>query len=101
MPNGFCWLARSTESEVMQTPQLPNGSNNQFPFDKSPNPNETSVIPLSFTEGVTAPAPYYPYGKQKEEDGAVNLRELWRRIKRRKWMIAVIVSISTLMTVVE
>jgi succinoglycan biosynthesis transport protein ExoP len=87
----------------MQTPQLPNGNgkNNQFPFEKVPNPNETSVIPLSFTEGVTPPNPYYPYNKQKEEEGAINLRELWRRIKRRKWLIALIVSIATMMTVVE
>ena len=85
----------------MQTPQLPTGNNNQFPFDKTPNPNETSVIPLNLNESAPAPNPYYPYSKQKEEEGALNLRELWRRIKRRKWLIAVIVSVATLMTAVE
>lgn len=85
----------------MQTPQLPNGNNPQFPFEKAPNPNETSVIPINLTEGVTGPNAYYPYGKQKEEEGSINLRELWRRIKRRKWLIVLIVSIATIMTAVE
>lgn len=85
----------------MQTPQLPTGNNNQFPFDKTPNPNETSVIPLNLTENAAASAPYYSYNKQQEEEGAINLRELWRRVKRRKWLIAVIVTVATLMTAVE
>lgn len=85
----------------MQTPQPPNGKNNQFPFERAPNPNETSVIPINLTEGGNSPVPYYSYEKQKEEEGAINLREVWRRIKRRKWLIVFIVSIATLMTAVE
>lgn len=85
----------------MQTPQLPNGSSNQFPYDKTPNPNETSVIPLNLTESAAASGQYYSYNKQKEEEGSINLRELWRRVKRRKWLVAVIVSVATLMTAVE
>ncbi|MEP7341431.1 MAG: polysaccharide biosynthesis tyrosine autokinase [Acidobacteriota bacterium] len=83
----------------MQTPHLPNGNHHQFPFDKSPNGNETSVIAIS-PENVS-PNAYYPYGKQKEEENAINLRELWRRIKRRKWLVVLIVSVTTLMMAVE
>jgi len=83
----------------MQTPQLPNSNPQQFPFDNAPNANSTSVIPLS-TEAA-GPNAYYPYGKQKEEENAIDLRELWRRIKRRKWLIVLIVSVSTLLMAVE
>jgi len=83
----------------MQTPQLPNSNPQQFPFDNAPNANSTSVIPLS-TEAA-GPNAYYPYGKQKEEENAIELRELWRRIKRRKWLIVLIVSVSTLLMAVE
>src|SRR5689334_19203885 len=84
----------------MQTPQLPNSNHHQFPFDKAPNSNETSVIAISAEN--TSPNAYYPYGgKQKEEENAINLRELWRRIKRRKWLVILIVSVTTLMMAVE
>jgi len=83
----------------MQTPQLPNTNQHQFPFDKLPNSNETSVIPIN--PDNTGPNSYYPYGKQKEEENAINLRELWRRVKRRKWLVILIVSVTTLLMAVE
>ncbi|MEO6726873.1 MAG: polysaccharide biosynthesis tyrosine autokinase [Blastocatellia bacterium] len=83
----------------MQTPQLPNGNQHQFPFEKSPNSSETSVIPMSAEN--TGPNTYYPYGKQKEEESSINLRELWRRVKRRKWLVILIVSVTTILMAVE
>ncbi len=80
--------------------QPPNG-NPQFPFDRMANQAETSVIPINYTEGVPAPSPYFPYDRNEPEEGVLNLRELWRRIRRRKWMIIVIVSIVTTLSAVE
>src|SRR5690348_15919035 len=83
----------------MQTPQLPNNNPQQFPFENAPNASSTSVIPLG-AESL-GPNAYYPYGKQKEEENTINLLELWRRIKRRKWLVVLIVSVSTLLMTVE
>lgn len=80
--------------------QPPNG-NQQFPFDRMANQPETSVIPINYTEGVPAPSPYFPYERMEPEEGVLNLRELWFRIRRRKWLILVIVSIVTLLSAVE
>lgn len=80
--------------------QPPNG-NQQFPFDRMANQQETSVIPINYTEGVPAPSPYFPYERNEPEEGVLNLRELWFRIRRRKWLILVIVSIVTLLSAVE
>lgn len=80
--------------------QPPNG-NPQFHFDRMANQAETSVIPINYTEGVPAPSPYFPYERNEPEEGVLNLRELWFRIRRRKWMIIVIVSIVTVLAAVE
>ena len=85
----------------MQPPQSPN-QNLPSPFDRPANgPVDTSVVPINYTEGVPAPSPYFPYERQDQEESSLNLRELWRKVKRRKWLILAIVAIATTMTAVE
>ncbi len=51
--------------------------------------------------GVTLPGPGgYGYGNYAPEDDKIHLRELWRVVRRRKWLIASIaLIITTLMTI--
>ena len=83
----------------MQNPQANNG--NQFPFEKMANRTETSVTPISYTEGVIAPSPYFPHEMKSEEPTGFDVRDFLRRVNRRKWMILAIVTIATLMAAVN
>ncbi|MBL8187763.1 MAG: polysaccharide biosynthesis tyrosine autokinase [Acidobacteria bacterium] len=83
----------------MQTPQANNG--NQFPFEKMANRTETSVTPISYTEGAIAPSPYFPHEMKSEEPTGFDVRDFLRRVNRRKWMILTIVTIATLMAAVN
>ncbi len=83
----------------MQTPHANNG--NQPPFEKMANRTETSVTPISYTEGVIAPSPYFPHEMKSEEPAGFDVRDFLRRVNRRKWMILTIVTIATTMAAVN
>ena len=70
---------------------------NQPPFDTMANRAETSVTPISYTEGAIAPSPYFPHEMKSEEPAGFDVRDFLRRVNRRKWMILTIVTIATLM----
>jgi polysaccharide biosynthesis transport protein len=70
---------------------------------KSLTPEETAII-----RPFTTPRPAalsYAYGGYGGEPGdpnnVVHLREIWRMIRKRKWLVALIVSIVTLLLIIE
>lgn len=84
----------------MQTPNT-NNDNHPLPFDKLPNQTETSVTPISYTEGAIAPSPYFPHEMKSEEQTGFDVRDFLRRVSRRKWMILTIVTVATFMAAVN
>lgn len=84
----------------MQTPQGNNG-NHLFDLDKLASQSETTVLPISYTEGTIAPSPYFPHEMKSEEKAGFDVRDFMRRIQRRKWLILTIVTIVTLMASVN
>ena len=73
----------------MQTPQANNG-NHSFDLDKLASQPETTVLPISYTEGTIAPSPYFPHEMKSEEKAGFDVRDFMRRIQRRKWLILTI-----------
>lgn len=55
------------------------------------------IVPPVYGDGPNAPGGYYPYDKPEVEE-SFNLREFWRKILRRKWLIIAIVAIATTVT---
>ncbi|MBP6821441.1 MAG: polysaccharide biosynthesis tyrosine autokinase [Acidobacteria bacterium] len=92
----------------MQTPQSNNGNHNAnsaansaFDLEKLASESETTVLPLSYTEGTIAPSPYFPHEMKNEEEAGFDVRDFLRRVQRRKWLILTIVAIATLMAAVN
>jgi polysaccharide biosynthesis transport protein len=55
------------------------------------------IAPPVYGEVPHAAGGYYPYDKPEEPEG-FDLREFWRKILRRKWLILVIVAVATTAT---
>src|SRR5205085_6691700 len=75
--------------------------NNLEPIALSQMPEETLLIRPS---GVSKPTPFeqlaYNYGANAAH-GGVDLRGLWRKVRKRKWLILAIVLIATVIVSVE
>jgi succinoglycan biosynthesis transport protein ExoP len=55
------------------------------------------IVPPVYGEVSNVQGAYYPYDKPEQQD-SFDLREFWRKILRRKWLIIAIVAVATTAT---
>jgi len=75
----------------------------RFELEKSPALEITArEISAKETSGLRPRYPGYGYGYgDSKEEGKIHLRELWRTVRKRKWLIATIVLIITTLVTIE
>ncbi len=70
-------------------------------FERPPTPEETDIIrPLAAPRPSGRPYDY-GYGYGADPNNGIHLREVWRIIRKRKWLVAVIAAIATVLVTVE
>src|SRR5262245_5962526 len=66
-------------------------------------PEDTALMrPLATPRGIAAPYDqgYAGYGVESNAEG-IHLRELWRIVRKRKWLVSLIVGVATILLTVE
>src|SRR5215510_5848415 len=80
--------------------QLPNAPVGAVHSNQSAPASENTIIHWN-GNGNSFPDPASRYEGQETADENLNLRELWRKVRRRKWMIMCMVLLATLTVAVE
>jgi len=76
---------------------------------KALTPEETAIVqrsgPLAGLDDPRAPARAYDYGYPNygadQNNHTIHLRELWRIVRKRKWLVGLIASIATILITIE
>jgi capsular exopolysaccharide synthesis family protein len=66
-------------------------------------PEDTALMrPLATPRGIAAPYDqgYAGYGMEPNAEG-IHLREVWRIVRKRKWLVSLIVGVATLLLTIE
>ncbi|MBI1761175.1 MAG: polysaccharide biosynthesis tyrosine autokinase [Acidobacteria bacterium] len=59
------------------------------------------IVPPVYGEIGNGPGSYYPSYDKPEKEEAFDLREFWRKVMRRKWLILAIIAIATTVTALK
>jgi polysaccharide biosynthesis transport protein len=59
------------------------------------------IVPPVYGEIGNGPGSYYPSYDKPEKEESFDLREFWRKVLRRKWLILAIVAIATTVTALK
>lgn len=86
-------------SDGNQRPELKpvlNGQNGQPALTQS-----GFIVPPVYGEIGNGPGSYYPSYDKPEKQESFDLREFWRKVLRRKWLILAIIAIATTLTALK
>jgi capsular exopolysaccharide synthesis family protein len=75
--------------------------NEQTNIDKLPPPAEAQIVRAGYPGAISYPMGDYGYGYGPAEDEGLNLREIWRIVRKRKWLILSITLIVTIIVAIE
>ena len=73
-------------------------------LERIPHPEEALLVQPGYPRapGYPDPVPYgYGYARNEDDEDSINLREIWRIIRKRKWLIVCITVIVTTLVTIE